>query len=102
MGQQTSQMEHRLHGVESDPGDVRESGLRAAAVAGASVDGGGGPPGPDTPLQHRSLVVVREDAEREHILAVLRLAGGKRGEAARILGISRKTLWKKLKRMTCS
>jgi len=52
------------------------------------------PPGPGRPLGK-----VREDAEREHILAVLQLTEGKRGEAAHILGISRKTLWKKLKHL---
>ncbi len=49
--------------------------------------------------QERSLGQVREDAEREHILSVLHLTDGKRGEAAQILGISRKTLWKKLKQL---
>lgn len=42
---------------------------------------------------------VREQAERRHILATLRLAKGNRGQAARMLGISRKTLWKSLKRL---
>ncbi len=49
--------------------------------------------------QGRPLGKVREEAEREHILSVLHLTEGKRGEAAQILGISRKTLWKKLKQM---
>jgi transcriptional regulator of acetoin/glycerol metabolism len=45
---------------------------------------------------------VREQAEREHIISVLRLTEGKRVQAARILGISRKTLWKKLKHLGVS
>lgn len=49
--------------------------------------------------QSRPLEKVREQAEREHILSVLQLADGNRGQAARILGISRKTLWKKLKHL---
>ncbi len=49
-----------------------------------------------------SLGRVREVAEREHILAVLQLTDGKRGRAAAILGISRKTLWKKLKHLGLS
>lgn len=36
-------------------------------------------------------------AEREHIEEVLRFCGGKRADAARILGIGRNTLWRKLK-----
>jgi DNA-binding NtrC family response regulator len=47
----------------------------------------------------KSLGKVREMAEREHILTVLQLTDGKRGRAAAILGISRKTLWKKLKHL---
>jgi DNA-binding NtrC family response regulator len=47
--------------------------------------------------ESRSLGKVREEAEREHIASVLRLTGGNRARAARILKI--KTLWKKLKRL---
>jgi DNA-binding NtrC family response regulator len=61
---------------------------KKAAEAGAL------PPGQGRPLEK-----VREEAEREHILSVLQLTDGKRGEAAHILGISRKTLWKKLKHL---
>ncbi len=50
-------------------------------------------------IEDRPLGKVREEAEREHILSVLRLTEGHRARAARILGISRKTLWKKLKRL---
>lgn len=55
------------------------------------------PAAPD--VESRPLGAVREEAEREHILAVLRLVSGKRAQAARILRISRKTLWKKLKHL---
>ena len=47
----------------------------------------------------QSLEKVREDAERQHILSILRLTNGNRAQAARLLGISRKTLWKKMKRL---
>jgi len=53
-------------------------------------------------VQDRSLGKVREEAEREHILSVLKSTDGNRVQAARILGISRKTLWKKLKRLGIS
>ncbi len=39
-----------------------------------------------------------EETERRHILAVLESTGGNKSEAARILGIERKTLARKLKR----
>jgi DNA-binding NtrC family response regulator len=37
-----------------------------------------------------------EDIEREHILSVLKEAGGQRGRAAEILGVNPKTLYRKL------
>jgi transcriptional regulator of acetoin/glycerol metabolism len=61
------------------------------------------PLGPvDSLSEDRSLGKVREQAEREHILAVLQQTGGNRIQAARILGVSRKTLWKKLKHLGLS
>ena len=53
-------------------------------------------------LENRPLGKVREQAEREHIISVLHLTEGNRAQAARILGISRKTLWKKLKHLGVS
>jgi len=46
-----------------------------------------------------SLDTVRAQAERAHITSVLQLTDGNRTETARLLGISRKTLWKKLKQL---
>lgn len=57
---------------------------------------------PDPVMEDQPLGKVREQAEREHILSVLQLTGGSRTPAARILGISRKTLWKKLKALGVS
>ncbi len=53
-------------------------------------------------FEGRPLGKVREQAEREHIISVLRLTEGNRVQAARVLGISRKTLWKKLKQLGVS
>lgn len=39
-----------------------------------------------------------EEAERDHILRVLRSCGGRKLEAARLLGINKTTLWRKMKR----
>ncbi len=47
---------------------------------------------PSFPLSH-----VTAKAEKEHILKILRSTDGNKTRAADILGISRKTLWKKLK-----
>ena len=38
-----------------------------------------------------------EEIERERVFKALRTAGGKRGEAAKLLGMSRSTLWRKLR-----
>ncbi len=56
---------------------------------------------PDTSpaVEGRPLGEVREEAERGHIISVLRLTEGNRVRAAKILGIGRKTLWKKLKHL---
>ncbi|MFQ5840334.1 MAG: helix-turn-helix domain-containing protein [Candidatus Methylomirabilales bacterium] len=52
--------------------------------------------------EDRRLRRVREEAEREHIASILHRTKGNRAQAARILGISRKTLWKKLKHLGIS
>ncbi len=44
-----------------------------------------------------SLSHVAADAEKEHILKVLKSTKGNKTKAAEILGISRKTLWERLK-----
>jgi len=48
------------------------------------------------------LGAVRDRAEREHILSVLQQTKGNKVQAARVLGVSRKTLWKKLKHLGVS
>ena len=43
-----------------------------------------------------AVLVPMEDIERQHILRVLRAVGGHRTQAAKILGLDRKTLYRKL------
>jgi DNA-binding NtrC family response regulator len=45
----------------------------------------------------RPLKDVLFDAEKTHIMGVLKICNNKKGEAAELLGISRKNLWEKLK-----
>ena len=98
------------------PGNVRElrNALeRAAALSPADVleadqllgDGGQGigvgahshPPTPDPyPLSPDSRLRL-EDLERQHILRVLEETGGNRERAAAVLGISARTLYRKLR-----
>ncbi len=45
----------------------------------------------------RPLAIAAKEFERQYILRALRLAGGSKGHAAELLGISRKNLWEKMK-----
>ncbi|MCB9948453.1 MAG: sigma-54-dependent Fis family transcriptional regulator [Rhodospirillaceae bacterium] len=49
-----------------------------------------------------TLGAVREQAERRHILSVLDQTGGRIQDAARRLGISRTTLWERMRRLGIS
>lgn len=71
-----------------DPGLVQRI-LREMGVAPTAPS----PPAPAPPFTPTSLA----EAERRHILAVLAATGGNRSAAARILGIERKTLARKLR-----
>jgi DNA-binding NtrC family response regulator len=46
-----------------------------------------------------ALTTVRETHEREHIIRILETHGWRMGETADSLGVSRKTLWQKMKRL---
>jgi transcriptional regulator with GAF, ATPase, and Fis domain len=94
------------------PGNVRElqNVLEFASLrAGAGMIGpdhlpeevrrSGGPATPAPPEPSRPPVRPASDLEPSRIQAVLAQCGGNRAEAARRLGISRVTLWKRLKRM---
>jgi DNA-binding NtrC family response regulator len=94
-------------GAHDWPGNVRE--LRNRAERAVALAGGpwvsacdlfpdcalGDEPDPEV----RLLSTVRDDAERRHILAVLERTGGQVKKAADLLGISRTTLWEKMRRL---
>jgi transcriptional regulator of acetoin/glycerol metabolism len=42
-------------------------------------------------------MVTLQEAERRHVLRVLEACGGQQVDTARVLGIGRTTLWRKLK-----
>jgi len=75
------------HGSEIDlehlPADVAGAG---AAVSSSPSE-----------LAFRPLSVAAKEFEKQYILRALRLAEGGKGQAADLLGISRKNLWEKLK-----
>ena len=49
-----------------------------------------------------SLSDIRDDAERRHILKVLQLSDGRISDTAEILGVSRTTLWDKMRKLGLS
>jgi DNA-binding NtrC family response regulator len=57
-----------------------------------------GPVGRPAKSGTRSLAVALREFEREYILRTLELVGGERQRAAALLGISRKSLWEKVRR----
>jgi len=86
------------------PGNVREleNAVRhgAALAAGPEIDAADLPPelgaaaaAPSEPELLRTLAEV----EREHVLRVIDACGGSQSDAARVLGIARNTLWRKLR-----
>jgi DNA-binding NtrC family response regulator len=52
-----------------------------------------------SPVEPGRAVRTLEAVETEHILAVLRHCKNSRAKAARLLGVGRNTLWRKLKRI---
>lgn len=88
------------------PGNVREleNVVRhgAALADGPRIDAGDLPvhlTRPAQPLRRGEASVLRTlvDVEREHVLGVLDACGGSQSDAARVLGIGRNTLWRKLR-----
>ena len=55
-------------------------------------------PGRFQALESRKLKIASEEPEKVRLQKALNQAGGKKSEAAQALGISRVTLWKKMKR----
>ena len=84
------------------PGNVRE--LRNAIEHGLVTAAGREVGVADLPSQVQSAdhleaaLTPEQYAERERLLAILREAGGNRTKAAALLGTSRVTLWKKIRR----
>jgi DNA-binding NtrC family response regulator len=93
--------------VHDWPGNVRELKNRAerAVALAATPEIGVADLFPERGLLEQpvtrvpSLSEVRQEAERQHILAALRRTGGQHAEAATLLGISRTTLWEKMRKL---
>ena len=83
------------------PGNIRElsNAVRhAAALAeGPSVRADDLPDEVRRQRAARPLMRPLAEVEREHVLAVLDACGGNQAEAARVLGLARNTLWRRLR-----
>ncbi len=83
------------------PGNIRE--LSNAVRHGAALASGPAVQADDLPDEVRQQRAVRPsmrplaEVEREHVLAVLDACGGNQAEAARVLGLARNTLWRRLR-----
>ncbi len=92
------QLEQVLRRIAIDTGALTDADVAAQMLRAIDVGRGFSPPAPETPQELGSL----DDAERRHIEGVLRATGGNQTQAAFILGIERKTLARKIKRLGIS
>jgi DNA-binding NtrC family response regulator len=85
-------------------GDLFPDHIPGAVPVAAPVDGAGmqDPPSPRERPSLASLAEARDAAEREHIRRVLAHCRGRTREAATALGVSRTTLWERMRRLGLS
>jgi DNA-binding NtrC family response regulator len=77
--------------------EIEVQHLPADIVAYGACDPGSGGSRSETAAELSPLAVALKEFEREYLLRALRRTGGKRLRAAQLLGISRKSLWDKLR-----
>jgi two-component system response regulator AtoC len=68
-----------------------------AGISNQGVTAGRGPEGGPNAPEIRPLHIALREFEREYLLRAMSQASGKRVRAAELLGISRKSLWEKLR-----
>jgi DNA-binding NtrC family response regulator len=87
----------RAIALKPEAGELRsEDLLRGPQAAGSAAHGGAAHLSFDGQLPVRPLSEAVADAERAAIRRALEETGGNRTEAAKLLGVSRKTLWEKM------
>ncbi len=91
------ELAHVIRRLLIDAGSVNDLAILTRLLSTPAIGEGPDARQPDSDGR-RDADATLEDVERQHILAVLEAAGGNKTMAARILGIERKTLTRKLRR----
>ena len=91
------QLEQLLRRVVIDTGGLTDANAVAEALRGSAPREAAGSATASDPAQDD--LVSLDEAERRHITAVLRATGGNQTQAAFILGIERKTLARRMKKL---
>ena len=92
------ELEQVIRRMIIDSEGLTDAEAAARTLRAISVRAGGAPP-PPAAIEEKDDLVPLEEAERRHIEAVLRATAGNQTQAALILGIERKTLARKMKRL---
>ena len=92
------ELEQTVRRLIIDTGGLRDTTALPPIAPVASAAREGAPSPTPSPPPAPALASL-DEAERDHILRVLAATGGNRSAAARILGIERKTLVRKLRRL---
>ncbi|MBL7647448.1 MAG: hypothetical protein JNK74_14780 [Candidatus Hydrogenedentes bacterium] len=93
VGRAVDAMKKGVYGYIFLPFQPGEAGLMVQRALGGSSTESGAAPAPESPLRRL------EDVESEYILGVLRRCKNNQARAARVLGIGRNTLWRKLRKI---
>jgi DNA-binding NtrC family response regulator len=93
VGRAVEAMKKGVYGYIFLPFQPGEAGLMVQRAMGASTSESSSAPSPDSPLRRL------EEVESEYILGVLRRCKNNQARAARVLGIGRNTLWRKLRKI---
>ena len=82
------------HGAAlADGPEIREDDLPVELVRAPPA----APAAPGAPVADAPALRTLAEVERDHLLRVLDACGGSQSEAARVLGVARNTLWRKLR-----
>ncbi len=93
VGRAVDAMKKGVYGYIFLPFQPGEAGLMVQHALGASSSEAGTTPSHESPLRRL------EDVESDYILGVLRRCKNNQARAARVLGIGRNTLWRKLRKI---